>query len=206
MRCSSLAIHCCINIKHLTRDGENTWEGICAILLEEEVWVQCSAIWDLLMLISDPDLNTHKFTDRVHSKSLWRAEQHTIHTAVSGDTHLSISRWIIEGTPPPPCFLHGLELVAFAEYKDHVALEFEGRICSNLYVLLMLYVLPSPFFYLSIPLLYLSSFPLVLFSHPADSYQNDFPPHTLPRPYFDALAFSYTFNFLASYSNLISQG
>lgn len=37
-------------------------EGNCAILLQEEVWVQCSSGGDLLMLNSDPDLNTHKFT------------------------------------------------------------------------------------------------------------------------------------------------
>lgn len=70
----------------------------------------------------------------------WRAVQHAIYTTVSGDTHLSISRWIIEGTPPPPCFLHRLELVVAPEYKDHVALEVRG---ANLFKFLFPHVVSS---------------------------------------------------------------
>lgn len=67
----------------------------------------------------------------------WRAVQHAIYTTVSGDIHLSISRWIIEDTPPSPCFLHRLELVVAPEYKDHVALEVRG---ANLFKFLFPHV------------------------------------------------------------------
>lgn len=51
-------------------------EEICAIQLEEKVWVKCSAVSDLLMLNSDPNLNTLRFTGTVHSKPLGSLETH----------------------------------------------------------------------------------------------------------------------------------
>lgn len=146
------------------------------------------------MLNYDPNLHTHKFTGGVHSEPLRRAEQHTLHAVVSRDTHLSICRWIIKGTAPPPCFLHGLELVALPEYKDHVALEFEGWICLNFDVFLILCV--ESFLYLSIPLSYPSCFPLAFCSYPANSYQNYFPPRSLLRHYFHLLAHTLSGKFL----------
>lgn len=58
-------------------------EGNCAILLQEEVWVQCSIGGDLLMLNSDPVLNTYKFTE-----NLCRELSKMLSTQTSLETHI----------------------------------------------------------------------------------------------------------------------
>lgn len=65
-----------------------------------------------------------------------RARQYVIHTVASGDARLSISVWIIKGTPPPSCFLHWLELVSFASPEDRVALHLLLFLCSLFFFLL----------------------------------------------------------------------
>lgn len=160
-----------------------------------------------LTLNSDPALYTHAFTGRVHSESLQRAEKRTIHTAVSGDTHLSISRWIIEGTPPPPCFLHGLELVAVAGVQaPPPQWDSKGEFVQIFGVFAHAAWVARLFFYLSIPRLYLCCFPLALVSHPVDSYQNWFP----CAHYAQALVLMHRLRASlsispVSYNNLISQ-
>lgn len=133
----------------------------------------------------------------------WRAVQHAIYTTVSGDTHLSISRWIIEGTPPPPCFLHRLELVVAPEYKDHVALEVRG---ANLFKFLF----PHVVFLVIPPLLYFSSPPmnqllsLGTLLPPWRLFSKGFSPRTQLNRNFHAPAHRHTFHFLVSYYSLIS--
>lgn len=133
----------------------------------------------------------------------WRAVQHAIYTTVSGDIHLSISRWIIEGTPPPPCFLHRLELVVAPEYKDHVALEVWG---ANLFKFLF----PHVVFLVIPPLLYFSSPPmnqllsLGTLLPPWRLFSKGFSPRTQLNRNFHAPAHRHTFHFLVSYYSLIS--
>lgn len=201
--CISHRIHHCINIK-------DWWKSVRSL----EYWrnlfyavrrggkVQCRAISDLLMLNPELNLHTHKFTCRVHGESPWRAVQHAIYTAVSGDTHLSISRWIIEGTPPPPCFLHCLELVVAPEYKDHVALVVRG---VNLFKFLfahVVFLVISPLFFSSPPMNQLLSLGTLL--PPWRLFSKGFSPRTQLNRNFHAPAHRHTFHFLVSYYSLIS--
>lgn len=171
--CISHRIHHCINIKDWWRSVRSLeyWRNLF-YAVRRGGRVQCIHIRS-----SHVEPWTQSPYSQIHMQSSWRvpwrAVQHAIYTTVSGDTHLSISRWIIEGTPPPPCFLHRLELVVAPEYKDHVALEVRG---ANLFKFLfphVVFLVTPPC--ISVPLLWISCFPLVLYFHLEDSFQKDFP-------------------------------
>lgn len=64
-----------------------------------------------------------QFHSQTPQPSVRREAGNMLSTVAPGDTHLSISGWIIKSTPPPSCFLHRLELVSFASYQGRVVLQ-----------------------------------------------------------------------------------
>lgn len=143
--CSQIALHPLLHRRRRSQwraERNGVWgiEGNCAVPLDEKVRLQCSAVRDPLMWNPDPHLN---MLTRWQQSLCEGAEQRAIHAEASGDTHPSVTRWIIEDTPPLPCFLHGLELAGCCIVKR--PLEWRPRLWVD-----------SSFFYLSIQLWELS--------------------------------------------------
>lgn len=183
MLCSPHSIHCCLHTKHLNGDGKQS-KGFVPFPLGEEVWVQCSPIWDLLMLNSDPDLNTHKFTGR-SSQRVSAEGWATYYPHCGLRRHTSINlRMNYWRHTTPTMFLTWAGISGCSRVQGPCCIRIRGANLFKFWCFAHAVCVALPFFYLSIPLLYLSFFPSALFSHSAESYQNDFPPHVLLRHYF----------------------
>ena len=151
-------------------------EGICAVLLDEEAPAQCNAVSDLPILNSDPDLHTHKFTGRSSQRVSAESRAHTLSTPRSLKTHIyqSPDELLKAHHPLHVCYML-LELAPAPGYKEHVALGFEGRVCSKFDVLLLLWI---RFSVCRFPHFNHSCFPLALCSHSAEPLN----PHNPPQP------------------------
>lgn len=186
--CMCSAVHiqstaaCTQNIS-VEMESSLSLKGICAIPLEEEVWVPCSPVWDLLMLNCDPDLNTHKFTgrssQRVSAESWATSYPHCglrRHTSIN----LQMNYW---RHTTPTMFLTWAGISGCSRVQGPCCIRIQGANLFRFSCFAHAVCIALPFFYLSILFLYLSCCPLALFSQPAESYQNDFP-HALLRHYF----------------------